>query len=54
MDDIDQITGLIEEIRELLQGFDLTVHNDAANPDLIQQAIAALDALDGHVSDLVP
>jgi hypothetical protein len=54
MDDIDAIQGHIEDIRELLQGFDCDEHNDEANPEHIQQAVAALDTLEGHVSDLVP
>lgn len=54
MDSIEQMLEHIESLRELLQDFDLTVHNDEANPDLIQQATGALDMLAGHVSDLVP
>jgi hypothetical protein len=54
MDMIDKMLEHIEELRELLQDFDFTVHNDVSNHDHIQQATAALDALDGHVNDLVP
>lgn len=54
MDKIDMMLGYIEDLKELLQDFDLEQHNDESNPDHIQQATAALDALAGHVGDLVP
>lgn len=54
MSDIDKMQALIEELRELLQDFDLSVHNDEQNPDHIQLAIGGLDQVEGAVSDLVP
>ena len=54
MDPIEAMLTHIESLRELIQDFDFEIHNDEANEDHIQQATAALDALDGHVNDLVP
>jgi hypothetical protein len=54
MSTIDEMQALIDDLRELLQSFDLTEHNDEANEDHITTAIAGLDQLEGAVGDLVP
>jgi hypothetical protein len=54
MNEIDQMLDHIQSIRELLQGFDLTVHNDEGNEDHVKLALGGLDQLEGAVGDLVP
>lgn len=51
---IERMQDLIGELRELIQDFNLDEHNDEGNEDHITSATAALDQLDGAVSDLVP
>jgi hypothetical protein len=51
--DIEQMLELISDLRDLLEGFDFEEHTDAGNEAHQGQAIAALDALEGHVNDLV-
>jgi len=51
---IEKMLELISDLRDELEGFDFEEHTDRSNPDHQAQAIAALDALEGHVNDLVP
>ena len=54
---IDEMQDHIASIREALEDFDRDQgggRGDEANEGHIQQAVAALDALEGHVGDLVP
>jgi hypothetical protein len=53
-DPIDEMRRHTEELRELLQSFDLELHNDEGNEDKLTQATAALDTLEGHINDLTP
>jgi hypothetical protein len=51
--DIEQMLELISDLRDLLEDFDFEEHTDAGNEAHQKQAVAALDALEGHVNDLV-
>ena len=55
---IDEMQDNIASIREALQDFERECwrneHSDEGNEDHIGQATAALDALEGHVGDLIP
>lgn len=54
MQDIDRMQDLIAELRDLIHGFDLDVHNDEANADHIGAAGSALEDLDAAVAGLIP
>jgi hypothetical protein len=54
MDTISKMQALCEELRELLQSFDLDEHNDEGNEDHVTVATAGLDQLEGAIGDLVP
>jgi hypothetical protein len=53
---ISHMQSHLEDLRELLQQFEREQDgsSDEGNEDHISQAVAALDALEGHVGDLVP
>jgi hypothetical protein len=54
MDTFPELDRLIEQIGYLLENFDYDVHNDEGNRDAVDRATAALEDLEGAVSDLVP
>jgi len=54
MDDIEQMSDLVTQIRELLDSFDFDVHNDEANPYWIDNANTAAANLETAIESLVP
>lgn len=54
MNAIEKMERHIEELRALLEEFDLDVHNDEDNEGTLNDAKHALDDLDGCVGDLIP